>query len=199
MSSRVMSCPGSSDVPHRKPGDSAISASRSRQQRIADHIVQRAVEIAAPVEQRFGAADRLAQHLLVRRADRLDLRGHLGVGGDRVGEDRDQPVAMAFHLAVAHIEIEPRDELAVAAGGDQQGLADLDHIGKGVMRMAGQDDVDALHARGELAVDVEAVMREQHDELAPSLRTASTCVAQSSSRMPNDQFGIIQRGLAIGV
>ena len=66
------------------------------------------------------------QHLLVRRADRGDLRRHLGIGRDHVGEDRDEPEAIALHLAVAHVEIEPRDELAVAAGGDQQRLADLD-------------------------------------------------------------------------
>ena len=57
-----------------------------------------------------------------------------------------------------------------------------------------------LTPRGELAVDVEAVVRQQHHELrALRLRALSTLACRSSSRMPNDQFGIIQRGLAIGV
>ena len=34
---------------------------------------------------------------------------------------------------------------------------------------------------------------------APLARTSSTCFCMSSSRMPNVHFGIIQRGLAIGV
>ena len=101
----------------------------------------------------------------MRRAHCLDFRGHFSVGADGVGKDRDQPVAMAFHFSVAHVEIEPRDELAVTAGGDQQCLSNLDDVGQGIMRMSGQDDVDAAHARSELAVQVEAVMREQHDEL----------------------------------
>ena len=33
------------------------------------------------------------------------------------------------------------------------------------MGVAGQDDVDALHARGQLAVDVEAVVAQQHHEI----------------------------------
>ncbi len=34
---------------------------------------------------------------------------------------------------------------------------------------------------------------------APSARALSTLLCKSVSRMPNDQSGIIQRGLAIGV
>ena len=33
--------------------------------------------------------------------------------------------------------------------------------------MGGEDNVDALHAAGHLAIDVEAVMRHQHDEFRP--------------------------------
>ena len=53
----------------------------------------------------------------------------------------------------------------MAAGGDQQRLADRDGLGDRIMGMAGQDHVDAGHARGQLAVDVEAVVRKQYDEL----------------------------------
>ena len=53
---------------------------------------------------------------------------------------------------------------------------------------------------GELAVDVEAVVRQQHHHLgAAAARASQRTLRSSSSRMPNDQLGIIQRGLAIGV
>jgi hypothetical protein len=100
----------------------------------------------------------------VRRAHLLDLPRHLGVRRDNVREDRDQPVAVALHLSGLHVEVEPRDELAVAAGGDEHSLADLDHVGQCVMRMRRQQDVDALDAPGELTVDVEAVVGQEHDE-----------------------------------
>ena len=65
--------------------------------------------------------------------------------------------------------------------------------------MGGQDDIDAVHPCRQLAIHVEAVVRQQHDHL----RTPPACIgdggAQGCSRMPNDQFGIIQRGLAMGV
>ena len=80
MSSRVMSCPGSSDVAPaeaRRQRDLGVALGK---QRVADQVVERAVEIAAAVEQRLGPADHLAQHCLVRSADAADLRRHLGSG-----------------------------------------------------------------------------------------------------------------------
>ena len=100
----------------------------------------------------------------MRSTHAADLRRHLGVGRDGVGEDRNELEAVVLDLAVADIEIEPRDELAMAAGGDQQRLADLDDVRQRIVGMRGQDDVDALDARGQLAVDVEAVVRQQHDQ-----------------------------------
>ena len=150
MSSRVMSCPGQQRIAPaeaRRQRDLGVALG---EQRVADHVVERAVEVAAPIKQRFRPADDLAQHLLVRRADRGDLRGHLGVRRNRVGEDRDELVAIVLHLAAAHVEIEPRDELAVAARGDQQRLADLDHVRQRVVGVPGQDHVDAA-ARGRRA------------------------------------------------
>ena len=88
----------------------------------------------------------------------------------------------------------------MAARRDQQRLADPHHVGQRVVRVPGQDHVDALDARGKLAVDVEAVVGQQHHEVARRRsRAFSTFACMSSSRMPNDQFGIIQRGLAMGV
>ena len=200
MSSRVIGLAGQqrgAPAEARRQRDLGVALG---QHRVADQVVERAVEVAAPVEQRLGAADDLAQHRLVRRADGADLRRHLGVRRDRVGEHRDQLVAIVLHLAVAHVEIEPRDELAVAARRDQQRLADLDHVGQRVVGVRGQDDVDAADAarracgrrRSRCAT---AARRAARRPCAPSRR----CACRSSSRMPNDQFGIIQRGLAIGV
>ena len=143
MSSTVISAPGSTDVPQRKPGDSAISASRSVMMRVADQIVERAVEGAATIEQRLAAADHPRQFVRKRRARLGDRRRHLRVRRDGVGEQRNELVAKAGDLHAAHIEIEPRQEFAVAARRDQQGLADPHGFGQRVVRMRGQDHVDA--------------------------------------------------------
>ena len=83
---------------------------------------------------------------------------------------------------------------------DEERLADLDDVRQRdravcAVRMT---SMPLTRAR-QLAVDVETVVREQHDKAAPSLRAFSTLIWISVSRMPNDQFGIIQRGFAIGV
>ena len=135
------------------------------QQRRADQIVEGAGEVAAPVEERVGAADLALEFGGERRARLCHRSGHLGVGRDHIGEQRDQLVAEALDRPALHVEIEPRDELAVAAGRDQQRVADLHRFRQRVVGVAGQDHVDAVDPRGELAVDVEAVVRQEHDEL----------------------------------
>ncbi len=92
-------------------------------------------------------------------------RGHLGIGRNRIREDRDQPMAETLHALLAHIEIEPRDELAIGPGGDEQRLAHAHRFGQRIMRVRGEDDVDALHAARHLVVDVEAVVGKQHHEI----------------------------------
>ncbi len=101
----------------------------------------------------------------MRFAHLADHRRHVGIGLDRIGQHGDEPELVALDAPVAHLEIEPRQELAVAARGDKQGVADLDRRGQRVVRVAGQDHVDALHPAGQLAVDVEAVVAQQHDQI----------------------------------
>ncbi len=48
---------------------------------------------------------------------------------------------------------------------NEQRVADAHGLRQGIVGVGGQDDVDALDAGGELAVDVEAVVREQHHHL----------------------------------
>ncbi len=100
----------------------------------------------------------------MRRAKPPDHCRHFRIGRDDVGEDGNEPEAIVLHLAVAHIEIEPRYELAVTAGCDEERLADLDHVRQRVVRMGCQNDVDAFEPRGELAVHIEPVVRQQHDQ-----------------------------------
>jgi hypothetical protein len=52
MSSRVISCPGRTSRAPAEAGRQRDLASRSADQRVADHVVPGAVEIAAPVQER---------------------------------------------------------------------------------------------------------------------------------------------------
>jgi hypothetical protein len=51
------------------------------------------------------------------------------------------------------------------ARGDEQRVADPRGPGQGVVRVGGENDVDALDAGGQLGVHVEAVVREEHHHL----------------------------------
>ena len=139
------------------------------QQRVADQVVEGAGEGAAAVEQPLGAGELGAQHGLVGAADAVDQRGHAGIGGDGVGQHRDQAVGDVAHAPAVHLHVEARQELAVRARGDQQRAADPRGLGQRVVGVGGEDDVDALDAGGELGVHVEAVVGEQHHHLRPLL------------------------------
>ena len=99
----------------------------------------------------------------------VDQRGHRGIRGQQIGEDRQQLVAEVGDLAALDVEVEHGEELAVAAGvGDERAPAavgDDRRRGHAVVRVAAEDRVDAAHARGELQVDVHPVVRQQHDRL----------------------------------
>ena len=77
------------------------------------------------------------------------------------------------------------------ARGDQQGLADLDRRRQGVVGVAGQDHVDARDPRGQLAVDVEAVVAQQDHQLGALGARLGDPLATSFSWMPKDQVGIL--------
>src|SRR5207245_1773577 len=90
------------------------------EQRIADHIIERAIEISAAIKERAGAADDFAEMGDVRRPDGGNPCGDRRIGRNHVGEDRYELVAITHHLPSAHIEIETRYELAVAARSYEQ-------------------------------------------------------------------------------
>ena len=58
-----------------------------------------------------------------------------GSGANGVGKQRDELVAKARDLHAAHVEIEPRQKLAVTARCDQQRLADAHGFRQRVVRM----------------------------------------------------------------
>ena len=138
-------------------------------QPIDDELVERAVEVAAPVQQAAVGGERFAQLVFVRRAHAVNQRRHGRVGRQQIGKHGQQRVADVAHGAAAHIQIEHTDKLAVGArvGHERHAarVADLDRRGHGIVRMPAQDGVQPAHARGELEVDIHAVVREQHDHL----------------------------------
>ena len=101
--------------PPAKPGRKRDLGIALFQEGAADQVVEGAGKIAAPVERRLRAAD-LARKLRGERRARLrDCCAHLGIGRDRVGEQRDELVAEIRHGAALHVEIEPRKEFPVTA------------------------------------------------------------------------------------
>ncbi len=138
-----------------------------RHERVQQHLVPRAVEVAPAVEQALGDGEWLRQSRLPRRAEPRDERVHLRIGRQEIGEHRQQPIANARDAAAADVEIEHREELAARAGvGHERGGAAALHDDRArqpVVRMAAEDGVQAAHTAGELQVDVRAVVREQHD------------------------------------
>ena len=74
-------------------------------------------------------------------------------------------MGIGFHLAVGDVEIDAGHELAIGTRCDQQRVIDDDRLRDRVVRMACQDDVDAIDAACELAVDVETVVRKEHDDV----------------------------------
>ena len=144
-------------------------------------------------------ADHLGQLVQVRRALFVNHGSHFGVGRDDIREDRDQLAAEAHHPAIAHVQIQTGHELAMAAAGDQQGFAHDHGFGQRVMRVAGQDNVNAVDAAGHLAVHVETVMRQHHDQVGalPAHLVDHFCMRWS--RMPKLYSGNIQPGFAMGM
>ena len=140
------------------------------QQGVADQVVEGAVEIAPAVEQRIRPPDNLIRHRPVRRAQPVQHRFHLRIRRDGVAEQGNQPVAEGRDLAVLHVEVEPRQEFTVGAGSDEQGIPDPHRLRQRIVGMAGQDDIDAVDARRQLAVDIEAVVAQQHDEVGLASR-----------------------------
>jgi hypothetical protein len=138
------------------------------EQRPADEVVEGTVEVAAPVQQGVRVSEDARELGLVGAPDLGDYGGHLGIRLNGVGEDRDQAVAIVRDAPVPDIQIEPGEKLAVRARGHQQGPADLEGHRKRVMGVAAQKHVDAFNATRQLAVDVEAVVAQEDDEVGPA-------------------------------
>ena len=129
---------------------------------------KRAVEVAAAVEQSFGDA-RAFRRASPRTAARpcAISAAISGSARQQVGEHRQQPVAVAASRPTCptsrsstprNLPFEPAlvtSVLPTARCG----------AGTRVVRVAAEDGVDAAHARGELQIDVHAVVRQQHDRL----------------------------------
>ena len=134
-------------------------------QRVQDHLVERAVEVAAPVEQVFGDGQFLVELRLVGRTHLVDQRLHFRVRTQVVREHRQQLVAKIHHPLVLDIEVEHTEEFGVAAGIGDQGLAGGvlhdQRLRHAVVRVSAHDGVDAGDARGHLDVDIHAVVRQQ--------------------------------------
>ncbi|MNT69755.1 hypothetical protein D3C72_2080910 [compost metagenome] len=73
------------------------------EQRLADQIVERTVEVAAPIQKALGGRQFAAQLRHVGRANTLDQLGHFGIRRNDVGEDRDEAVAIGFQRSVLHV------------------------------------------------------------------------------------------------
>ena len=132
------------------------------EQRAQDELVHRAVEIAAAIEQTFAHRQFLRELGCMRRPDLRDVRRHVGVRGQQIGEHRQQAIAIVAHATRVHLEVEHADEFAVRAGIGDERLAVQHRRRHAVVRVPAEDRVDAAHASGELEVDIHAVVREQH-------------------------------------
>jgi len=135
------------------------------EERVEDHLVERAVEVAAPVEQRFRDCQPLAQLRLVRSADLVDQLRHVRIFRDVLCEDRDQAVAIAADAPVLDVEVQPTQELAVRARVHDERSAHENGLRQGVVGMAAEDDVESMDPCRQLQVDGDAVVREQHDQV----------------------------------
>ncbi|MDB5627232.1 MAG: hypothetical protein JWR73_3034 [Tardiphaga sp.] len=89
---------------------------------------------------------------------------HRGIGFDRVGKHRHQLEADARDLFVLHVDVEARDEFAMRSRRDEHGVADTDQARHRIVRMGGENHVDALDPTRQLAIDIEAIVRQQHDD-----------------------------------
>ena len=174
------------------------------EQRLTDEVVEGAVEISPPVKERFGAAEHPVHLRLVRRPHLLDQRRHRGIGVDDIREHGDQLVAVSGDAAAAHVEVEAGQELAVRTRRHEQGVSHGHCLGQRIVGVRGEYDIDAGDPRGQLAVDVEAVVTEQHDEvdarLAHRVHPLADLVLADAEGPVGDQIpGIGDRRVGIGL
>ena len=136
------------------------------QQGIDQQLVTRAIEVATAVEQTIGHGQFFGQLAFVGCTDLGDQSVHLFVGGQHVGENRQQLVAEVADFFVFDIEVQHAQKLAIRSRIGHQGFAtfvrhDGGH-GHAVVGVTTHDGVDATHSTGHLQIHVHAVVAD-HD------------------------------------
>ena len=100
-------------MPHRKPGENAISHCFVFHQRIENELIETSVEIAATVEQGIGSREHFTQLRFVRCTNFCDEFAHRFVCLEQIREYRQELVSEVGNLALFHVEIEHAEKLTV--------------------------------------------------------------------------------------
>ena len=101
----------------------------------------------------------------MRAADLLDQFRHGRVFGQRLSEHGEQPVPVAGDPLALDVEIQPAQELAVRSRVHDERTAHLDRLRQRVVGVAAENHVEPVHPPGQLEVDGQTVVREQHDQV----------------------------------
>ena len=171
------------------------------EQRVQDELVERAVEVAAPVEERLRHGQPLAQRASWGARTSWISRAMSGSAGTAPASTGQQPIAVGDDAPAAHVEVEAAQELAVRARVDDERAADLDRLRQAVVGVAAEDHVEpaapARRASGRPRRRCGSAAR--RTSALRSSRSSSTSAWIWSSRMPNVRSGTKRRGWAIGV
>jgi hypothetical protein len=167
-------------------------------QRVADHVVPGAVEIAAAVEERCRC--RSPRPSPRRRARAVSSISAVisGIGRDHVREDRDQLVTIAHHRAIRTSRSTRETNLPLEPEAIRMVFAHQHRLGQRVMGVARQDHVDAGN-RPSSGPRRSRCGREGRRHSAPASRTSSTSAHPLVAKAEGLSSGNIQPGLAMGM
>ena len=159
-------------MPQRKPGENAISRVLLGHQRVADQLVAGAVEVAAPIEQVVGRSRARSCELRLRTArapsrsarssrDRRAAGSRTPAAADS-GSRRPCPPCTSRSSTARNLPLLPALVTSVRAAAIARRAT-----GCGTPSCVCPPRIASMprHARGELEVDVHAVVRQQHDDL----------------------------------
>ena len=138
-------------------------------QGIDQQLVTCTVEVATPIQEAFRDAELFIQLAFVRSTNLSDERIHLFVGGQHVGEHRQQLVTEISDAFLFDFKIEHTQELAVGASVGDDGfpafVADQCGHRHAVVGVTTHDGVDAAHSAGHLEVNVHTIVADDHYNL----------------------------------